>query len=405
MRLPTSKGMVIVKLHKTKIDDEIYYYLLKNGEKRFMYRHKYIDARGKRKEKKKSSFLTDQAALKALIEVKANLLRGQINQVEHSQMTVSQWLDVWYDTYHTSWEVTSRLQRRNAIDQQMKPLLGKYKLNALDKTTYIREFINVLQRKYSDRSVALFHSLFKISINAAVEDEIISRNRFSKVKIEIDEELNNVLTAQELNTFLAAAQQHENITNYSLILLLAYTGVRRGEALGLRWKNIDFNKSTITIEGTRDRLGFRTPKTKRSYRTIPIDVVLLKQLIAYQKWCVETKFAFGMKLDKKNDFVFISFQDGTPIGDNMAFYSFGRIYKKLQNEGVAINRVTAHGLRHTHATILINQGIPVQSIANRLGNTPDMILSIYAHSFREFELKAVSAFSDSLISGANSGAN
>lgn len=396
-----------MELNKTKTD-EVYYYFLKNGEKRFMYRHKYYDNLGKRKEKKESAFVTEKEALKALVEVKAALLNGQVKQVEHSQMTVAQWLDIWYETYNSSWEVTSRLQRKDAIKNQMKPLLGKYKLGALDKSTYVREYINVLKKKYSDRSVALFHRLFKIAINAAVEDEIIPRNRFLKVAIEINDELDNVLTASELDLFLQTAKKHENITNYSIILLLAYTGLRRGEALGLRWKHIDFNENMLTVECTRDRYGCRTPKTKRSYRKIPIDQVLVNQLITYQKWCIETKFSYGMKIDKENDFIFISYQDGVPIAENMVFYSFKRVHEILKKEKTPVNEISPHGLRHTHASILINLGIPVKTIADRLGNTPDMINNVYAHSFQEYELKAVSAFSGSLAfgaSGANSGAN
>src|SRR5690606_27879057 len=107
---------------------------------------------------------------------KADVLNGNHKKVEHSQMTVGQWLDIWYETYSDGWKVTSRKQRENAIEHQMKPLLGKYKLNELDKTTYIRAYIKPLQKKYKPRTVALFHRLFKIAINAAVEDEILSRN-------------------------------------------------------------------------------------------------------------------------------------------------------------------------------------------------------------------------------------
>lgn len=396
-----------MELHKTK-QDEVYYYFLKNGDKRYMYRHKYYDNLGKRKEKKESGFVSEKEALKALVGVEAALLNGQVKQVEHSQMTVAQWLDIWYETYSSSWEITTRLQRKNAIEYQMKPLLGKYKLASLDKTTYIRAYINVLKQKYKDSSVALFHRLFKIAINAAVEDEIIPRNRFRKIAVEIDDELENVLTASELDLFLQTAKEHENITNYTLILLLAFTGLRKGEAMGLRWKHIDFDSKTLTVDWTRDRHGCRSPKTKNSCRTIRIDELLVNQLRVYQRWCVETKFSFGLKVDKKDDLIFISYQDGVPIAENMGFYSFKRIFKILADQKTPINRITPHGLRHTHATILINQGIPVKTIADRLGNTVAVILKVYTHSFEEYELKAVSAFSDSLTfgaSGAKSGAN
>lgn len=112
-----------------------------------MYRHKYHDILGKRKEKKKSGFKSEKAVLKSLLEIKAALLSGGHNQVEKSNLKVSQWLDIWYETYKNGWEVTSRLQRKNAIKHQMKPLLGNYKLNALDKNTYVNQFHNCFFQK------------------------------------------------------------------------------------------------------------------------------------------------------------------------------------------------------------------------------------------------------------------
>lgn len=399
------KGRVKVKLNRSNVDDDVYHYFLKSGEKRWMYRHKYYDVLGKRKEKKKSSFKTEKEALKALLQVKASLLSGQSKQVEHSQMTVSQWLDIWYETYNRGWVITSRLQRENAIKYQMKPLLGKYKLSDLDRTTYVRMYINELSKTYKPGTVALFHRLFKIAINAAVEDEIIPRNRFNKITIEKDEELDNFLTPEELNVLLDVAKKHDNITNYTAVLLLAYTGLRKGEVLGLKWENINLKDKTLTVERTRDRYGDRSPKTKNSYRTIGIDDIVVSQLSVYQKWCIEIKFSYGVKLDKKKDYVFTSHQGGTPMGANTFYYLFERLYKQMDVDKTNIKRITPHGLRHTHATILINMGIPPKTIADRLGNTVEMIYNVYSHSFKEFEDKAVVAFSESLSSGAKIGAN
>lgn len=393
----------MTKLYKSKKDDELYYYFLKNKNKRWMYRHKYYDNFGKRKEKKKSGFKTEKECLKALLEIKSALLNGQQLQVENSELTISQWLDIWYETYNNNWKITSRTQRKIAIRDQMKPLLGKYKLNQLDRTTYIRKYINVLLKTYEPSTVTLLHQLFRTAINAAVEDELLPRNRFNKVPIDNDKTLKNFLTPEELNIFLGAMKKQNNITNYTFSLLLAYTGFRRGEAMGLKWGNVDFVKKTVTVDCTRDNYGTRTPKTKNSYRTVPIDDILINQLLVYQKWCIETKFSYGSKLDKENDFVFISYQNGKPIAENTPFYSFKRVFEQLKNDDIHINEITPHGLRHTHATILINKGIPPKTIADRLGNTPEMIYKVYSHSFKEFEDKAVQAFGDTLA-GAKIGA-
>ncbi|HDR7965393.1 tyrosine-type recombinase/integrase [Bacillus pacificus] len=397
------KGMVILKLHKSAKDPEIYYYFNASNEKVWMYRHKYYDSTGKRKEKKKRGFKSEKEALKSLLEVKVATIRGEAKQVEHDQMTVGEWLDTWYNTHKNSWKPTSRAQREMAIRLQMKPLLGHYKLQTLDRTTYKREFLNVLEKKYKPSTVHLFHTLFKIAINAAVEDEILSRNRFTKIKLSSQEtvkkENTNYFTPEQLVEFLKVANREENTTNYTFLLTVAYTGIRRGEACGLQWKNIDFDNKTITIERTRDNKGIRSPKTKNSYRTILIDDVLVSQLKTYRKWCMEVMLSFGYKLQDES-FVFTSYQTGKPITDSSVLYAFRRVLNKTN-----LPSITIHGLRHTHCTILLNQGLNVKVIAERLGNTPQMIYEIYGHVLKEMESMSVELFSQSLAeSGAKFGA-
>ncbi|PWA07596.1 hypothetical protein DCC39_16525 [Pueribacillus theae] len=113
-------------------------------------------------------------------------------------------------------------------------------------------------------------------------------------------------------------------------------------------------------------------------------------------------FSKGLILDKENDFVFIS-RFGTPIASNTINSAFSKIYQYAKKEKLAIKRITPHGLRHTHATVLINQGTPDKIVADRLGNTPAMINSVYAHPLQEFENQAVIDFSNTLA-GAKIGA-
>lgn len=69
-----------------------------------------------------------------------------------------------------------------------------------------------------------------------------------------------------------------NITNYTFLIVLAYTGLRKGEGLGLCWKDIDMKNLTLTVERTRDNKGVRPPKTENSYRTIDLDESIISQL-------------------------------------------------------------------------------------------------------------------------------
>ncbi len=381
------------KRNYLKNEPEVFWYLNAKKEKLWGYRYRYYDSIGKRREKSKQGLASENIAIRGLLEVKTDLVNGNIVRVDNANMTVSEWLDVWYETYHGDWEITSHIQRRDAIENQMKPLLGKYKLSSLTRSEYRRSYINELLKSFSSGSVALFHQLFRTAVNAAVEDEIIPRNRFNGIKIPDADKIGkeNFLTVGELKNFLFDVKQLENITNYTATLVLAYTGLRKGELQGLTWKDVDETKGSIAVNCTRDKHGQRTPKTKQSYRTILVDPIVLAQLKSYKAWCKQLKFSYGGHL-KDDDFIFLSHQSGKPISDETINSSFNRVIKKTGME----KNITPHGLRHTHATILISQKIPLNTIANRLGNTPEMILNVYGHSFKELEEELVVAFGNAL---------
>ncbi|MGG2105503.1 tyrosine-type recombinase/integrase [Lysinibacillus pakistanensis] len=381
------------KMNKSKKDNDLYWYIDADGLKKYAYRHRYYDVLGKRKEKTGQGFTTETAAFRKLLEVKSTLLSGNAIQVEHENMTVGAWMDIWYESNEREWEITTQKQRKNIIRYQVKPLIGKLKLSSLDKETYKRKFITPLLKEYKPSTVRLFHRVFKVAVNAAVDAEIIPRNRFTKVIIN-DEELEkpNVLNIQQLNKLLETAETEETFTAYTLIRTLAFTGIRRGEALALKWKNVDLKNGTITIEGTRDRNGFRTPKTKNSYRKIDIDEPLIKLLKKYRAWSAELLLEDGEQLEKEN-YVFISYQTKVAYADNSIFYAFKRLSEKL---GFTVK---PHTLRHTHASILLYSGEDVATVAERLGNTPKVIWETYAHVIEDDKKKVTDVFAEALKNG------
>lgn len=403
---------------KSTKEPEIYHYFNANKEQLWMYRHKYYDGTGKRREKKKSGFATEKAALKALLEVKASTLRGQTKHIENEGLTVSDYLDTWFEKYRIkkNWSNNSIKIREQAIRLYYKPLLGQYKLHNLSSDMYQAQFIDVLAKQYKPGTVRSIHTVFKTVISAAVKERILLFDPIVDVVIPANtkrdangKKRENFLTPSQLVTFLDDAKQHENITNYSFLLTLSYTGMRCGEALGLHWKNIDFANSTITVERSRDFDGTHSPKTENSYRTILVDKAVMKQLETYQKWCKKLLLPYGRKLKDENDdtFVFLSELSAEPISPSAVSKSVSRIIQRTQ-----LPRITLHGLRHTHCTVLLNYGLNVKVIAERLGNTTDMIYKIYGHVLKEMEQESVSIFSQSLNShgaingatGANSGA-
>ncbi|CAM5620475.1 Tyrosine recombinase xerC-like protein OS=Lysinibacillus sphaericus OT4b.31 OX=1285586 GN=H131_04174 PE=4 SV=1 [Lysinibacillus sphaericus] len=174
--------------------------------------------------------------------------------------------------------------------------------------------------------------------------------------------------------------------------------------MGLQWRNIDFANQTITIERTRGNNGVGSIKTKNSERTIKVDDVVLQNLQSYRTAVKALLFSHGRKLHsdiaKDDSFIFLSPHTAEPFVSTGLNAIFNRFV-----EAAEAPATTIHGLRHTHATILMNNSIPVKAIAER-SNGPRNNHTVYGHVLQEMEAQTVSVFSESLKAiGAKSGAS
>lgn len=383
------------KANKCQRDKELFWYLDAEGNKCWLYRHRYYDVLGKRKEKKQQGFSNEAAAYRALCEVRAKLVTGNNIEVENENMKVSEWMDIWFESNKNSWRDNTVKQRKNMIRDQFKPLLGKFKLSSLDKETYKREFIQKLQKQgYKASTIRLFHRVFKVAINAAVDNEFLPRNRFTKVVIKDDDVADDVsvLTKAELQKVLSYVIDNETITISTLFHFLAYSGCRRGEAFGLQWKDIDFLSNQVVFERQRLKNKVGPLKTKNSYRTIDIEPEIMQMLKKYKSWCKQLLLANGQKLND-DDFVFLSYQTMEPFADNSLHYAFKRVKERT---GIT-SPFTPHVFRHTHATLLLlSAKVDVTVVADRLGNTPKVVWETYAHVLEEAKLEVVEIFSDAV---------
>jgi integrase len=118
---------------------------------------------------------------------------------------------------------------------------------------------------------------------------------------------------------------------------------------------------------------------------------LIEHLEQYRKWCLQKKFSKGKSLSVE-DYIFLT-DTANPIGNFNLQIAFDTIYKTLD-----IIKITPHGLRHTHATILLmsTRRIPVAVIAQRLGNTSQMINEVYGHVIEDMEIESVESFDDAI---------
>lgn len=374
------------QLFKTK-KDHIYWY--KDGKtKKYAFRYRFYDQDGKRREKSRQGFLTERDAELALIELKSEILKGNLQKIENHNLTIGQWVTTWFSRNKMKWKPSTLEQYRFAIEKHIVPELGAIKIQNLTKSRY-QEFINKLSTMYSAATVRAIHYVFSQAMYAAVDDEILVKNRISKVNLpslkpnyqEVQE--NDILNEEEITRLLNYLKEYESITHYTFALLLISTGMRKGEALALKWENINFEESTIHINGTRDHLGYRTTKTERSNRVIDVSQSLLAYLKKYRLWAMERKLIYGMKL-KDDDFVLINPQTAEPISRDY----LNKVLDKAFEKGI-IKRITPHTLRHSFVSILISKGIPVTTVAKIIGDTVEIVLKTYAHSLRKKELEVV----------------
>ena len=144
---------------------------------------------------------------------------------------------------------------------------------------------------------------------------------------------------------------------YLPALLSAYTGLRRGEVCGLRWRDLDLDKGTLHVAQQVQNIGGElvtlVPKTDRSRRTIRVPVTVMSALKEHRKAQAEHRLQLGLGKDTL-DLVFAD-----ALGRRLDPDAFS---KNFAAEAAAIKRVTFHTLRHTHITYLLRDGVPVHVV-------------------------------------------
>src|SRR5690625_6256899 len=104
-----------MKLYRTNKDRELYYYFNAKGEKRYRFRHRYYDALGNPRERSGQGFKNINKAYRKLLEVRLSIDNGDVRQVENENITVSEWLDIWYETKKIDWKQSTRKERKRII--------------------------------------------------------------------------------------------------------------------------------------------------------------------------------------------------------------------------------------------------------------------------------------------------
>ncbi|MEQ6357745.1 tyrosine-type recombinase/integrase [Lysinibacillus sp. M3] len=370
------------KMTKTKIDG-VYWYKL-NGKKIFGYRYKYYDRYGARREKTERGFESIEKAERALIEVKASILDGNVSFVENDNLTVVQLNEIYIDANKTNWKPTSERNHNYVMNQYVINSIGHLKIKNVNNIVVQRELIDPLIIKgFKEGTLMSIFRRLNAIFTFAIKNEILDRKKFSTPNLSRASESikRNALSIDEITRVLEIARTKYKITHYTCLSLLFLTGMRVGELRALQWEtDIDFENNIIHINKTKDRYGSRTPKTKNSYRKFPMNENIKSILLDYKKWYEEIMETY--KFRNPDGHVFVTYA-GEPIGE--------RYLKRIIDlicEREKITHFTPHYLRHTFVTIQLSNKIPVSTVAALVGDTPETIYKVYAHSFEKDEVHA-----------------
>jgi len=287
------------------------------------------------------------------------------------------------------------------IKEHIIPALGKITLDQLKPIHIQNYYSEKLARGRKDgngglsaRSVYHHHRVIHEALEYAVRWQVIAVNPAKAVAPpKPQRQLINVLTREEIHQLLEAAK---GTKLYDPIFFAINTGMRRGEIFAVRWSDVDF-RGIISVKQTLQRikgkgLVFRhTTKTDGSRRTIAVSNSVISMLKRIKKQQTENKIALGSEY-QDHDLVFCN-QDGTPINIDYFSREFGRLVRRK-----GLRHVRFHDLRHTHATLLLQQGEHPKVVSERLGHsTITITMDLYSHVMPNMQKKAAQKLDDFLF--------
>jgi integrase len=244
----------------------------------------------------------------------------------------------------------------------------------------------------SARTVGHAHRVLSKALAEAAKHEIVARNVCSlQAPPRVNAVERPILNEQQVAEFETRLRGH---AMEAITLVGLYTGIRRGEICGLRWRNVDFENEVVRIreslEQTKAGLRFKLPKSRAGVRDIKLPAIVVDTLHAHRKRLLEQRLQLGQGKLSGDDFVFPAL-DGGPQAPETFGSRWGKLARSLGF------KISFHILRHTHASMLISHGIDVVTISKRLGHvSPSITLNVYAHLFSKDDSKAAAVIDAAL---------
>src|SRR6266568_2773567 len=305
--------------------------------------------------------------------------------VDPTRLTVRAWLTHWLDTVRQEVSPKSHERYAEIINNFLTPALGNLPLTKL-APSHIQEAYNswAVGGRRDGKSGGLspltrryIHTILRSALTRAVEQQLLSRNpadAFKKRLPKVEHQEFMTLTADQSARLLGRITPARL---YWPVLLALATGMRRGEILALRWKNVDLERGTVrvveSLEQTKLGIRFKAPKNDR-HRAIALPAYAVEELRRLKRQQAEELLALGIR--QGGETLLFAHADREPDQPLSLTYEFARFMGRLKE----LPRVRFHDLRHSHATQLLADGVHPKIASERLGHASvGITLDLYSH--------------------------
>ena len=314
--------------------------------------------------------------------------------VDPTRMTVRQWLEFWLSAVREEVSPKSHERYGEIVRNFLVPELG-----AVAITKLAPMHIQVAYSKWAvggrrdgksgglaPRTRRHIHRILKSALARAVEQQVLARNpadAFKKRLPKVERREMLTLNTEQAVRLLEAIKRNRV---YWPVLIALSTGMRRGEILALRWKNIDFDRALVrvveSLEQTRAALRFKAPKTEKN-RVITVPTFAIDELRRLKRQQAEELLAFGIR--QSGETLICGRQSGEPMPPRSLSHEFAKVAGRVHD----VPRVRFHDLRHSHATQLLCAGVHPKVAQERLGHsTITTTLDLYSHVTEPMQVDA-----------------
>lgn len=350
------------------------------------------ESTGKRRQKRFSGYNTKKEAEKALAQKINELNTGQF--VDAAKETIDEYLSAWLEDKKTQVRPGTWKSYRWLVNRVVEHI-GKIKLADL-KPQHLQKLYNQLQtgeKPLSARSVLHAHLIIQEALDRAIKWGMVHRNVAEAVDAPRPKKVEMcVWDAKEVRKFLEVAKEDRY---YIAFLLAITTGMRKGEILGLRWKDIDFEKNTLSVRQTFARAekghDFQEPKSSSGLRSIALPPGTMEALRLHKVQQAKEKLKAGSLYQDMG--MVVATSHGTPVLSRNLDRTWFRLMEKA-----GVSRIRFHDLRHTHATLMLKNGVHPKIVSERLGHSNISItLDTYSHVLPGLQEAAARQFDESLF--------